>query len=133
MANTKLAEAAAIVGAYEHPTRFAPDKSEWQLLAEASRGAIRDAGLSKNHIDALFVAATAPEGGQLGLCTSTMAADYLNLKPKYIDETDIGGASLGYYVNRAGTWYPRRAVPLRADCLWRHNQVAKGQRRHRLV
>jgi acetyl-CoA C-acetyltransferase len=30
-----------------------------------------------------------------------MAADYLNLNPKFIDETDIGGASLGYYVNRA--------------------------------
>jgi len=101
MTNTKLAEAAAIVGAYEHPTRFAPDKSEWQLMAEASRGAIRDAGLSPGHIDALFVAATAPEGGQIGLCTSTMAADYLNLKPKFIDETDVGGASLGYYVNRA--------------------------------
>lgn len=101
MVNPKLAQAAAIVGAYEHPTRFAPDKSEWQLLGEACRGAIKDAGLSPGHIDALFVAATAPEGGQLGLCSSTMAADYLNLKPKFIDETDVGGASLGYYVNRA--------------------------------
>lgn len=101
MIDPRLSEAAAIVGAYEHPTRYSPDKSEWQLLAEASRGAIRDAGLSPKHIDALFVAATAPEGGQLGLCASTMAADYLNLKPKFIDETDVGGASLGYYVNRA--------------------------------
>ncbi|MCC8958123.1 thiolase domain-containing protein [Bradyrhizobium sp. Pear77] len=101
MANIRLGETAAIVGAYEHPTRFAQEKSEWQLLAEASRGAIADAGLSPSHIDALFVAATAPEGGQLGICTSTMAADYLNLKPKFIDETDVGGASLGYYVNRA--------------------------------
>src|SRR5437867_3638689 len=101
MVRSRLGETAAIVRAYEHPTRFAPEKSEWQLLAEASRGAIRDAGLSPAHVDALFVAATAPEGGQLGLCASTMAADYLNLKPKFIDETDIGGASLGYYVNRA--------------------------------
>ncbi|WP_201836441.1 thiolase C-terminal domain-containing protein [Microvirga zambiensis] len=97
----KLSNVAAIVGAYEHPTRYAPDKSEWQLLGEASRGAILDAGLSKDHIDALFVPATASEGGYLGTCASVMAADYLNLNPKFIEETDIGGASLGYYVNRA--------------------------------
>jgi acetyl-CoA C-acetyltransferase len=97
----ELSGKAAIVGAYEHPTRYAPDKSEWQLLAEASRGAILDAGLSKSHIDALFVPATASEGGYLGVCASVMAADYLGLAPRFIDETDVGGASLGYYVNRA--------------------------------
>jgi acetyl-CoA C-acetyltransferase len=96
-----LSGLAAIVGAYEHPTRFAPDKSEWQLLAEACRGAVADAGLSRAHIDALFIPATASEGGYLGTCASVMAADYLNLNPKFIEETDIGGASLGYYVNRA--------------------------------
>jgi acetyl-CoA C-acetyltransferase len=84
-----LHETAAIVGAYEHPTRYAPDKSEWQLMAEASRGAIEDAGLTKDHIDAFFTAATRSEGGHLGL------------NPKFIDETDVGGASFGYYVNRA--------------------------------
>lgn len=98
---SELSNIAAIVGAYEHPTRYAPDKSEWQLLAEASRGAIRDAGLSKDHIDALFIPATASEGGYLGTCAAVMASDYLNLHPKFIDETDMGGASLGYYVNRA--------------------------------
>ena len=98
---TGLSGLAAIIGAYEHPTRFAPDKSEWQLLAEACKGAVEDAGLSPAHIDALFVPATASEGGYLGTCASVMAADYLNLHPKFIDETDIGGASLGYYVNRA--------------------------------
>ncbi|HWI71034.1 MAG TPA: hypothetical protein VNT55_03695 [Baekduia sp.] len=96
-----LNETAAIVGAYEHPTRYAPDKSEWQLMAEASRGAIEDAGLTKDHIDAFFTAATRSEGGHLGTCAGIMAADYLGLNPKFIDETDVGGASFGYYVNRA--------------------------------
>ena len=91
----------AIVGAFEHPARRVPDKSEWQLMAEASRGAIEDAGLSKAHIDAFFTSATAPEGGHLGTCAAIMAADYINLTPKFIDETDVGGASFGYYVNRA--------------------------------
>jgi acetyl-CoA C-acetyltransferase len=97
----RLSNIAAIVGAYEHPTRFAPDKSEWQLMGEAARGAIEDAGLTPGHIDAFFIPATAPEGGYLGTCAAIMAADYLNIHPKFIDETDVGGASLGYYVNRA--------------------------------
>jgi acetyl-CoA C-acetyltransferase len=98
---TDLSEVAAIVGAYEHPTRYAPDKSEWQLMAEASRGALDDAGLSPQHVDAFFTAATRSEGGHLGTCAAIMAADYLNIHPKFIDETDVGGASFGYYVNRA--------------------------------
>jgi acetyl-CoA C-acetyltransferase len=80
-----LSETAAIVGAYEHPTRYSPDKSEWQLMAEASRGAIEDAGLTKDHIDAFFTAATRSEGGHLGTCAGIMAADYLGLNPKFID------------------------------------------------
>ncbi|WP_368680753.1 hypothetical protein R1X32_11485 (plasmid) [Rhodococcus opacus] len=91
----------AIVGAYEHPTRFSPDKSEWQLNFEAAQGALADAGLTPGHVDAFFTAATAPEGGQLGTCAAVMMADYLGINPNFIDETDVGGASFGYFVNRA--------------------------------
>ncbi len=99
MAN--LRKAAAIVGIYEHPTRFAPEKSEWLLQAESAIGAMKDAGLKPSDIDAYFTSATAPEGGDLGPCASIMMADYLNIHPKFIDETDVGGASFGYYMNRA--------------------------------
>jgi acetyl-CoA C-acetyltransferase len=98
---TQLSRAAAIVGVHEHPTRHAPDKSEWQLLAEASIGALHDAGLGPTDIDAFFTSATAPEGGQLGSSAAVMMSDYLNVHPKFIDETDVGGASYGYYLNRA--------------------------------
>ena len=37
---------AYIVGAFEHPTRKAPEKSVAQLHAECAKGAIEDAGLS---------------------------------------------------------------------------------------
>ena len=37
---------ACIAGAYEHPTRKAPDKSVAQLHAEVMNGALADAGLS---------------------------------------------------------------------------------------
>jgi acetyl-CoA C-acetyltransferase len=41
-----LSASACIVGAYEHPTRLAPDKSVAQLHAESALGALQDAGLS---------------------------------------------------------------------------------------
>lgn len=91
----------AIVGAYEHPTRFAPDKSEWQINAESAKGALEDAGIRPDQVDAFFTASTASEGGYLGGCAAVMMADYLGIKPNFIDETDVGGASFGYYVNRA--------------------------------
>jgi acetyl-CoA C-acetyltransferase len=34
-----------VVGAYEHPTREAPEKSTAQLHAEVAAGALDDAGL----------------------------------------------------------------------------------------
>src|SRR5215207_3574377 len=91
----------SIVGAYEHPTRYSPDKSEWQLNAEAARGALDDAGLRPDQVDAFFTSSTASEGGYLGGCAAVMMADYLGIRPDFIDETDLGGASFGLYVTRA--------------------------------
>ena len=39
---------AYIAGAYEHPTRKATDKSLAQLHAECAKGALADAGLTKD-------------------------------------------------------------------------------------
>ena len=41
----------AVVGAYEHPTRFAPDKTVYQIMAESMRGALDDAGLTIKDVD----------------------------------------------------------------------------------
>jgi acetyl-CoA C-acetyltransferase len=96
-----LRAAAAITGAYEHPTRFAADKSEWLLQAEAVIGALEDAGLEKKDVDAYFTVATSPEGGYLRESPGAMMADYLNIRPRFVDDTDIGGASFGVHLNRA--------------------------------
>jgi acetyl-CoA C-acetyltransferase len=42
---------AYVVGAYEHPLRRAPNHSVAQLHAEVARGALDDAGLTKDDID----------------------------------------------------------------------------------
>jgi acetyl-CoA C-acetyltransferase len=78
----------AIAGAYEHPTRFAPDKSMFQIMAESARGALAEAGLTIKDIDGVFTTGIGMSGmGIIGWC------DYLNLTPNYLDSTSIGGSS----------------------------------------
>jgi len=76
----------AVVGAYEHPTRFAPDKTAFQLHAESARGALEDAGLAKEDVDGFFTSGVGPIG-VLSL------AGHLNLRPSYVDSQAIGGSS----------------------------------------
>ncbi|NLC36649.1 MAG: thiolase domain-containing protein [Alcaligenaceae bacterium] len=78
---------AYIVGAYEHPTRFAPDKSVTQLHAECALGALRDAGLSTRDVDGYFCAGDAPGGSPLSM------VEYLNLNLKWVDGSELGGCS----------------------------------------
>jgi acetyl-CoA C-acetyltransferase len=86
---------AYIVGAYEHPTRKAPDKSTAQLHAECARGALADAGLTKDDVDGYFCAGDAPGMGPLSM------ADYMNLRVRHVDATDIGGSSYLLLVSHA--------------------------------
>jgi acetyl-CoA C-acetyltransferase len=86
---------ACIVGAYEHPTRKAPDKSVTQLHAEVARGALEDAGLTRADIDGYFCAGDAPGLGPLSM------ADYLGLKLRHMDSTDAGGTSYLIHVAHA--------------------------------
>jgi len=86
---------AYIAGAFEHPTRKADDKSVPQLHAEVARGALEDAGLSKNDVDGYFCAGDAPGLGPLSM------ADYLGLKLRHVDTTDTGGSSYVVHVAHA--------------------------------
>ncbi|WP_326536583.1 thiolase domain-containing protein [Pseudorhodoferax sp.] len=86
---------AQIVGAFEHPTRFAPDTSLAQLHAEVALGALADAGLHKNDIDGVFCDSDAPGSGALSLC------EYLGLKPRHMDSTETGGSSYIAHVSHA--------------------------------
>jgi acetyl-CoA C-acetyltransferase len=78
---------AYIVGAYEHPTRHAPDRSVVRLHADVAKGALADAGLAKSDIDGYFCAGDAP-----GLGTTTVA-EYLGLKLRHVDSTECGGSA----------------------------------------
>lgn len=78
---------AYIVGAYEHPTRKADTQSVLRLHADVARGALADAGLSRDDIDGYFCAGDAP-----GLGTATVA-EYLGLKLRHLDSTECGGSA----------------------------------------
>lgn len=93
-----MGESVYIAGAFEHPTREVPDKSTMQLHAEVAAGALDDAGLSKNAVDAYFTAGVPEMDHAL---TPLMAADYLGLDVSYTDTTDYGGSSYVAHVGHA--------------------------------
>jgi acetyl-CoA C-acetyltransferase len=86
---------AYIAGAYEHPTRKAPDSSLAQLHAEVALGALADAGLTLRDVDGYFCAGDAPGMGPMSM------VDYLNLKVRHVDATDTGGTSYLIHVSHA--------------------------------
>src|SRR5258705_853548 len=69
-----------------------PHKSAFQLHAESARNALADAGLTKNDVDAVFSA---------GLWMGSETAEYLGIRPRYIDGTQIGGCSFIAHVQHA--------------------------------
>jgi acetyl-CoA C-acetyltransferase len=85
-----------IIGVYEHPTRLATDKTVPMLHAESAKGAIEDAGITKDDIDGYFCAA----GDTPGLGALSMI-DYMGLKLKHWDSTDTGGSSYLLQVGHA--------------------------------
>ncbi|HET6911387.1 MAG TPA: thiolase domain-containing protein [Mycobacteriales bacterium] len=87
---------AFIAGVYEHPLRDIPDRTTAQVHADVALGAIADAGLTLDDVDAYFCAGDAPGFGGLSM------ADYLGLRDlSYIDSTEMGGSSYVAHVGHA--------------------------------
>jgi len=86
---------AYVAGIYEHPTRLATDLSLAMIHAEVAKGALDDAGLTKDDVDAYFCAGDAPGLGPMSM------VEYMGLKPKHIDSTDVGGTSYVLHVGHA--------------------------------
>ncbi len=78
---------AYIAGAFEHPTRHAPDKTVAQLHAEVALGALADAGLTRDDVDGYFCSGDAPGPGPASM------AEYMNLKLRHAESTELGGTS----------------------------------------
>src|SRR5450631_4035254 len=90
-----LKGAGYIVGAREHPTRKARDKSVTLLHAECAKGALEDAGLTKDDVDGYFCAGDAPGLGPMSM------VEYMGIRPRHVDSTDTGGSSYVLHVGHA--------------------------------
>jgi acetyl-CoA C-acetyltransferase len=86
---------AVIVGAFEHPRREIPDRTVAQIHREVAAGALADAGLSFDDVDAYFCDSTAPGFGPVSM------AEYLGLAPCHVDSTETGGSSYLVHVGHA--------------------------------
>lgn len=86
----------AVVGAAESDLgQVAPGTSPVDLMAQATLRALDDCGLTLKDVDALFVAATQVRMGPMAL------AEYLRIRPRYFDGTQIGGSSFMSHVAHA--------------------------------
>ena len=86
---------AYIAGIYEHPTRLAKDISLAQLHEQSAKGALEDAGLTKDDVAGYFCAGDAPGLGPMSM------VEYMGLKPRHVDSTDTGGSSYVLHVGHA--------------------------------
>jgi len=90
---------AAIAGVAESDLGDVAPKTAMQLQAEAAREALAEAGLTFADVDGVFSA-----GGDT-YAASMAVGDYLGIRPRYTDSTNIGGSS---FVLHAG--HARRAI-----------------------
>lgn len=88
---------AFIVGAYEHPEREITDQSVAELQAQVALAALADAGLRTHDVDAFLCDADSPGVGPLSMM------EYLGLRCRYFDTTEIGGASYLAHVGHAAS------------------------------
>jgi len=86
----------AIAGVHEYESRWAPDKTSFQIMGECTREALADAGLTLSDVDGLFCASMT-----MGAMGPVQLAEYLNLKPRHLDGSNIGGSSFVSHVAHA--------------------------------
>ncbi|WP_425406050.1 thiolase [Hwanghaeella sp.] len=85
----------AIVGLGTAGMGEAPGFSALDLMAQASLAAIEDAGLNLTDIDSVFTAMS-----QHALASMNVV-EYLGIKPKFFDSTNVGGSSFEMHLLQA--------------------------------
>jgi acetyl-CoA acetyltransferase len=86
---------AAIVGVAESDVGKTPHLTVLSQQAKASKAALAEAGLGRADVDALMVA------GGWAWGPSVMLAEYLGIRPCYLDGTNIGGSSFEAHLGHA--------------------------------
>ena len=83
-----------VAGVAETPLGKVPDQSEFSMAALASVEALAEAGLTLKDVDALFTNYMGEEG-------AVQVGEYLGIRPRIAESSDMGGASFEFFVHHA--------------------------------
>jgi acetyl-CoA acetyltransferase len=89
-----LGPAVYIAGVAETPLGKVVDQTELSMVALAAREALAEAGMALTDVDGIFVNYMGEEG-------SVQVGEYLGIRPRYGDSTDVGGGSFEAFVHHA--------------------------------
>jgi acetyl-CoA acetyltransferase len=84
----------AVAGVAESRFGEVPDATALQLHQEAAALAVADAGLNKDDVDGLFSC-----GAEL--MHPLVLAEYLGVRPRYVDGTQVGGSAWEFFLHHA--------------------------------
>lgn len=84
-----------IVGVAETELGEVPNQTQLSMVALAAREALDEAGLTLRDVDGLFAT---QQTGELG---SVRVGEYLGIRPRYAETSDLGGAAYEIFVHHA--------------------------------
>ena len=111
----------AVVGVGHAGFGEAPGLSAYDIMAQAVQAALADAGLQLSDVDGLFCAMM--EDAMPGL----MAAEYLGLRPRFVDGTMVGGSSLVNYLVSATAALDAGLCDVALICYGSNQRSASGR------
>ena len=116
-----LRGSAAIVGAGTAGVGLAPGRSHLELIAEASKIALDEAGLSMRDVDGLFTASL------VNFFPTLTTAEYLGIRPMVTVGTNLGGASFEDYVIQAALALQAGLCKVALICYGSNQRSASGR------
>lgn len=111
----------AIVGMGTAGVGEAPGFSAIELLGLSVRAALDDAGMALSDIDAVFAATSSHA------FPSMSVTEYLGLKPKYFDSTNVGGSSFELHLLQASLALEAGLCDVALICYGSNQRTAGGR------
>lgn len=111
----------AIVGVGIAGLGEAPGWTAWDIMARSALGALDDAGLKLGDVDGLFCAMMEDSMPAL------LAAEYLGIRPRYVDGTMTGGSSFINYLTSATAALNAGLCDVALVCYGSNQRTASGR------
>ena len=119
--NHALRGKSAIVGLGVAGLGESPGFTSWDIMAQSAQTALADAGLALKDVDGLFCAMMEDSMPVL------MAAEYLGIRPRYVDGTLTGGSSFVNYLASATAALDAGLCDVALVCYGSNQRTASGK------